>query len=111
MQKSRKEQLLDFLKEEPGDVFIMYALALESIKEGDMPSASRLLDSVIKADPSYVAAYYQLGRLYEKTDKAKASEIYRLGLSAAEKKGDKHAYREMKEAYMLLNDQDEDEEV
>jgi predicted Zn-dependent protease len=47
-------------------------------------------------DPDYSAAWKLLGRaLTEQGSKPEAAEAYRLGIAAAERKGDKQAAKEM----------------
>lgn len=57
---SRLEQLRGMLAEEPHDAFIRYAIALELKRAGNMDEAASDLERLLKADPKYIACYYQL---------------------------------------------------
>ena len=110
MQKNRKQQLLEFLESEPNDTFLKYALALEYIKEENYEQAKTALNEVLTLDKTYLAAYYQLGKIYEKhQNNNKAVEIYAEGMKQAQTKGDKHAYEELRFAAAGLDDSFEDE--
>jgi tetratricopeptide (TPR) repeat protein len=111
MPKSRKEQLLEFLRDEPEDVFLNYAMALEHIRDSDREKAVLLLRKVLALDSGYLAAYYQLGKQMEQESREMALEIYLQGMEAAKKKKDNHAYNELRTAGNLLSgnfDEDED---
>ena len=105
MQKNRKQQLLEFLESEPNDTFLKYALALEYIKEKNYEQAETLLNEVLTLDETYLAAYYQLGKINEKEqNNEKAIEIYAEGMKQAQIKGDKHTYEELRFAAADLDD-------
>jgi len=101
--KNRKEMLEEFVAQDPNDSFSRYALALELEKEGNQKAAVPELREVIARDPSYVAAYYQLGRLLAKTGILdEAAEVYRRGLVAATAANDQRARSEIQEALETL---------
>ena len=101
--KNRKEMLEEFVAQDPNDSFSRYALALELEKEGNQQAAVPELREVIARDPSYVAAYYQLGRLLAKTGILdEAAEVYRRGLVAATAANDQRARSEIQEALETL---------
>jgi Tfp pilus assembly protein PilF len=101
--KTRKEMLEEFVAQDPNDSFSRYALALELEKEGDVQEAVPQLRDVISRDPSYVAAYFHLGRLLSQTGLIEeAREAYRRGLDAAIASGDQRARSEMQEAIEML---------
>ena len=54
------------LEKEPEDSFLNYALALEHIANEEFPEAIRIMTAILQRDENYLAAYYQLGKLYEK---------------------------------------------
>ena len=64
---NRIEILKNFLKDNPDDSFSRYALALEYVKLGQNDEALREFEAVRKSDADYVATYYQLGQLYQKS--------------------------------------------
>lgn len=99
MQTTRLNKLLEFLKADPTDPFILYALATEYNTAGDYKQAFHYYNLLVDNSPEYVGTYYHLGKLLEKTgDKDRAVEIYRLGLNAARNKHDNHAYAELQGA-------------
>ncbi len=104
--ESRIDTLRKMLAAEPEDVFLNYALALEYFR---VPSTVLLgeeqLHKVLKMDPSYVPAYFQLGKVYESTgESAKAIETYKTGIHYAEMKKDRKAVNELNEAIFMLED-------
>jgi len=96
-------QLLKMLEREPEDAFLLYGLALEHKKAGNLSDAIPLLDRVITLDPGYCYAFHQKGLIYESLDEREnARKAYRDGIAAARKKGDDHAAREIEGALMML---------
>jgi len=101
--KTRRELLEDFVAQDPDDPFSRYALALELEKEGNDLGAVPQLQEVIVRDPSYVAAYYHLGRLLAKAGLLdEARDVYRRGLVAAADTNDQRARSEIQEALETL---------
>jgi len=99
----RLEQLLKLLEREPNDTFLIYGLALEYKKAGNLPRAIELLNRVIQLDSGYCYAYHQKGLAYEQAgDIEAARQAYRDGIAAAEKKGDGHAKGEIEMALMEI---------
>lgn len=94
------------LKSEPDDVFLNYALGLELFANKDTINESQaLFDKVLVLNEDYVAAYYQLGKLFEVQKKNKAAmEIYNKGLEKAKLKKDNKAINEFNEAIFMLED-------
>ncbi len=102
--KSRKELLEEFVAADPNDSFSRYALALELEKAGNTPEALAQLREVLTRDPSYVATYYQLGRLLARTGGTQeACEVYHRGLEVAKQAGDQRTLSEIQEAIELLS--------
>lgn len=101
--KTRREMLEEFVAQDPNDPFSRYALALELEKEGNDQGAVPQLQEVIARDPSYVAAYYHLGRLLAKTGILdEARDVYRRGLVAATASNDQRSRSEIQEALEML---------
>ncbi len=101
--KTRREMLEEFVSQDPNDSFSRYALALELEKEAGPQDAVPHLQEVIARDPSYGAAYHQLGRLLAQTGQVEeASDAYRRGIDAATVAGDQRARSEMQEALEML---------
>jgi thioredoxin-like negative regulator of GroEL len=97
--KTRRDMLEEFVAQDPDDSFSRYALALEFEKEGRVEDALPQLREVIARDPSYVAAYYQLGKLLAQVGQIEeARDVYRRGLDPAIASEDQRARSEMQEA-------------
>ncbi len=96
----RIEKLKTFLQQSPNDCFLNHALALEYIKIGDDANAKTLFEKNLSTDPSYVATYYHLGKLLERTgDNQEAINIYEQGMQKAKSVNDMHSYNELQGAY------------
>src|ERR1051325_12235277 len=109
MEKSKMQQLQDFLKEDPSDTFTRYVLALEYLKYGHLAAAETLLNQLIETDKTYIATYYQLGKLLETLKKrTEAMKIYEQGMEQALHKNDRRTYAELKSAYNILMGLDEE---
>ena len=99
----RLEKLQQMLAREPNDTFLLYGIALEYKKAGDMPKAIEHLDRVIQIDPKYFYAYHQRGLAYEQQgDLESAKKSYRDGIESAAKNGDAHAAEEIRAALMMI---------
>jgi len=98
--QDRIERLKTFLKESPNDSFLKHALALEYIKIGNDSDAKQMFESNLTADEAYVATYYHLGKLLERTGaQQEAILIYEKGMQVAKAAGDMHSYNELQAAY------------
>jgi Tfp pilus assembly protein PilF len=98
--QDRIERLKTFLKESPNDSFLKHALALEYIKIGNDRDAKQMFESNLTADETYVATYYHLGKLLERTGaQQEAISIYEKGMQVAKAAGDMHSYNELQAAY------------
>jgi tetratricopeptide (TPR) repeat protein len=99
------EALLDFLKEDPADAFSRYALALEYMKAGDSDKGRDQLQQLLEAQPEYLAAYYQLGKILEEKGEVKeAIEIFEKGKTVALKQGNMHTFKELNAAIDAWNE-------
>lgn len=104
-ENKRVDLLLDMLKNEPNDVFLIYALALEHAKNERVNDAIALLEKTVIIDENYLPAYYQLGKLYEKTEESqKAIQVYRKGIFIAQSKKDMKSLGELEEALMIIDE-------
>ena len=102
---TRLNRLLTMLESEPGDAFLTYALALEYLKTGDEQMSLELLLWLKQNEPSYVATYYQLGKLYEARAKIEdAKYTFSLGIDVAKRLKDFKTKSELEEALWLLED-------
>jgi Tfp pilus assembly protein PilF len=100
---SRIDLLKGFLEENPKDSFSRYALALEYIKLGQLDDSRREFESVRDNDPDYLAAYYQLGQLYQRMGlKHEAEKTFRTGITVATRQRDEHTRSELEAALEAL---------
>jgi tetratricopeptide (TPR) repeat protein len=100
MQSTRLAKLLEFLKTEPDDPFILYALATEynALQEDD--TALAYYNKLVSEHPEYVGTYYHLGKFHERHGQSElAIETYQKGIEAARRKRDMHALSELQAAY------------
>jgi Tfp pilus assembly protein PilF len=102
---ARIQQLLDFLQREPDDVFLNYALGVEYMAGSDLEKARQQFEKVLKQDRDYIAAYYQLGKLYEALQKnSEALKCYKTGLEKARAQKNNKAVNEFGEAIFMIED-------
>jgi tetratricopeptide (TPR) repeat protein len=102
----RVELLQQMLKENPNDLFLNYAHALERLKEGKVDEAESILKKVLSTDESYLAAYYQLGKLYEqKENMTDAISVYKKGIEKAMAQKDMRTLGELEEALMIIDEE------
>ena len=96
---SRIETLLNLLQSSPNDDFTKYALALEYDSNNESDEAEKYLKDLISASPSYLATYYQYGKLLEDKDEIdEARKIYNQGLFVASAQNDSHTKAELQDA-------------
>ena len=75
---------------------LRFGLGTHYLGAGDAARAVLHLRSAVAQDPAYSAAWKLLGKaLQAGGDAAAATEAWRAGIAAAEKRGDKQAAREM----------------
>ena len=111
MQSSRLEKLLEFLKNEPEDEFLQYALATEYLRLNETDKALQYYESLVSKHPDYVGTYYHLGKLYEALNrKPDAVSTYEKGMEIAKNKRDNHAFSELQAVYREVTGWDEDDE-
>lgn len=99
MNKERLSQLQTFLKEEPNDPFILYAIATEYSQE-DPEKALSYYEKLLIEHENYVATYYHAAKLYIDLDETeKAEKTYKKGIEIAREQGESLALRELQNAY------------
>lgn len=104
MTQDRLKMIEQMLETNPKDSFLHYAAALEHQKIGDLNQAIKILRSIIKNDPNYLASYYQLGKMLEEKNKVEeAIEVYKSGKEVAKKQSEMKTLGELSEALMLLD--------
>ncbi len=96
----RIEKLKTFLKDSPKDCFLNHAMALEYVKTGDEENARKYFELNLENDTTYVATYYHLGKLLERTGQTElAISTYEKGMEVAKAAKDMHSYSELQAAH------------
>lgn len=110
MQISRLEKLLEFIKNEPNDAFLKYALATEYLRLNETSKALEYYENLISHNPGYTGTYYHLGKLYEALGrKHDAVTTYEAGMRITREQHDNHAFSELQAVYnQLTGMEDED---
>ena|SRR5579859_4875706 len=94
--KTRKEQILEMLADDPNDPFLRYGLGMEFLSEGANEEALRCFRELVEVAPDYVPGYQQAGQTLARLGRAdEARDIYRRGIAMAQKVGNLHARDEM----------------
>ena len=94
--KTRRQKLEDFLAKNPNDAFTRYGIALECVKEGDLPAAEFHFKALIQANPDYVPGYQMFAQTLVQNDRPEdAKNILTQGIQAAIRAGNQHARSEM----------------
>lgn len=111
MELSRLDKLLEFIKNEPEDEFLKYALATEYLRLNQADKALSYYEDLITNHPNYVGTYYHLGKLYEALNrKQDAINTYETGMKTAKLKRDNHAFSELQAVYRLAMGIEEDDD-
>ena len=96
-------QLLTFLKDDPHDAFLLFALAREYSKAGRMQEALETYYSLREVHGDYVGLYYHLGQLEEMMGHPdRAYKTYKAGIEVARAASDAHAQAELEGVLALL---------
>lgn len=103
---SRIDSLKSMLVNEPHDLFLNFALGLEYLTKSEtIGLAEQQFKLVLNYDVNYLAAYYQLGKLLESSErKAQAIELFQQGLTIAKQQKNNKAVNEFSEAIFMLED-------
>jgi tetratricopeptide (TPR) repeat protein len=109
MQNERLAQLFKFLEEDPQDPFTLYAIAMEYEKIKPL-EALGYYERLLNEHEDYVGTYYHAAKLYAVLGKPEEAEAtFKKGLLIAQKHADRHAHRELQNAYNeFLFEEDED---
>jgi len=111
MEFSRLDKLLEFIKNEPDDEFLKYALATEYLRLNQTDKALYYYQDLVTNHPGYVGTYYHLGKLYEALNRTgEAITTYQNGMTIAKQKRDNHAYSELQAVYKQAMGVEEDDD-
>jgi len=111
MEISRLDKLLEFIKNEPNDEFLKYALATEYLRLNQADKALEYYEDLVNNHPNYTGTYYHLGKLYEALNrKPEAIAIYETGMKITKEKRDNHAFSELQAVYREAIGYDEDDD-
>jgi hypothetical protein len=90
------QQLEAMLAEEPDDIFLLYGLACEEVKQGQPAAGLSRFDDIHARFPDYVPAWFRHAQiLAELGDTDAAKRIGQTGLETARRVGDLHAAGEL----------------
>jgi tetratricopeptide (TPR) repeat protein len=111
MEISRLDKLLEFIKNEPNDEFLKYALATEYLRLNQVDKSLAYYEDLVTNHPQYSGTYYHLGKLYEALNrKDDAIKIYEKGMEITKAKRDNHAFSELQAVYREATGYDEDDD-
>ncbi len=104
---SRLNQLMGMFENTPNDCFLLFAIAKEYERKGEVKESLNFYQKIIEIDTNYSGVYYHLGKLLEAmNEKAKALAIYKQGIEVTTQLGDRHARSELQNAKMNLEMED-----
>lgn len=108
MNQERIQQLTQFMDEEPGNPFNLYALAMEYLT-GQPEQARVYFDQLLIQFPDYLPTYYHAAALYTDLDQRdRAADLYEKGIALAQAQQNTKTLQELQRAQQAFED-DEDE--
>lgn len=111
MEISRLDKLLEFIKNEPNDEFLKYALATEYLRLNEIDKSLAYYEDLVQNHPNYTGTYYHLGKLYEALNrKDDAIKTYEVGMEITKAKRDNHAFSELQAVWREAKGWDDDDE-
>ena len=103
MGATRLDLLAERVQKNPKDLLARYGLAMEYAQQGAHDQAWENFRLLLEANPDYVAAYYQAGRLLQKMGQMQqAREMLRQGILVSARVGDLHSKSELEAALAEL---------
>jgi cytochrome c-type biogenesis protein CcmH/NrfG len=92
----RVAMLSELLSEDPNNAFARYGLAMEYSNSGDFARAIEEFQTLLAANPDYVAGYFMAAQTLVKAGRpSEAKTMLESGIASAKRKGDSHAESEM----------------
>ena len=93
------------LNDNQNDLFLNYALGVEYFSKNEFTQAEFQFKKTLNIQKDYVAAYYQLGKLFEAQNKiSEALAFFKEGLEFAKAQKNNKAVNEFGEAIFMLED-------
>ena len=103
---SRIDQIRAMLADDPEDVFLNYALALELDKARQHDDSLQLFQQLMDGEPPYVPAFFMAAQMLTRLDRTEeARTILKSGIQQANEQGEQHAAAEMTEFLAVIEDQ------
>ncbi|MFM1904138.1 MAG: hypothetical protein RLZZ440_2038 [Planctomycetota bacterium] len=103
MSQTRREKIEALLRDDPGDVFLRYSLALEMESAGEWEGCLEILEALGRGAPPYVPALQMAGQFLAARGRVEeAQAALREGIEAARAQGNAHAAAEMADLLMSL---------
>jgi tetratricopeptide (TPR) repeat protein len=105
MGSDRMTQLRQLHESDPGDTFVLFALAKEYEKREGWKEALSFYLKIVEIDPDYLGVYLHLGNLQHRLSFRKdALATYNQGIQLAEKQQDHKSLSELVEARDRIGD-------
>lgn len=90
------QQIAKLLESDPQDPFLLYAMAQEQLKQGDLPRALEFFDRAAAANPDDAYTYFHKARtLGLMGRRAEQADTLRAGIAVARRTGDGKALGEL----------------
>jgi tetratricopeptide (TPR) repeat protein len=106
MNEERLKKLMEWEAQKPEDAFLKFAIAQEYVSAENDAEALKYYKVLLASFPDYLASYYQLGKLYERSgDRENAVKAYEQGMQVAQAAKDFKTLNELNEALSLLQDE------
>ncbi|GAB4016261.1 hypothetical protein GCM10028808_44140 [Spirosoma migulaei] len=108
MNNDRIQQLMEFVEEEPGNPFNVYALAMEYVNR--QPEQARIyFDQLLNGHPDYLPTYYHAAALYAELDERdKAAALYDKGIALAKMQNNLKTLQELQRAQQTFEEDDDE---
>lgn len=106
MTQDRLAVLRQLVEQNPSDSRTRYMLAMELVGRGELEAAVREYEAVVARDADYVAAYMHGGQALERLGRLdEARALYRRGIEACRRTGNRHAREELEGLLALLGEE------
>ena len=93
---ARLAQIRALLAESPGDAFLLYALATEWVRAGELERAAEAFADLRARHSDYVGLYYHYGATLLKLERAgEADAVFAEVIAQARAAGDQHSLSEL----------------